>query len=319
MHRGVALAVLLFSLTTTARSEAIRGGVLDHVTDAVLLTSPGKGLCTGVAISEDVVLTAAHCFAEDLAAGCATPYPITRAAPEIAPGTRVFLTDAHDAPRAIEVVEIVGLDGVDILCGHDIVALRVARPLDVTPLVPRLDRAPAIGEGVSVVGFGEHEPHDKSSTGVRRRRDDARITELGRGTSIARGRSTRRDFVVDEGACSGDSGGPALDRSGKILGLMSRGDVDSCSEVTYTRLDHHAVWLRAVVTRSAAERGVDPPSWAVAPLARPEEPAQEEPSAPPIEEASCAMGTTSRAPSSVVALAFALVFGLVSARRARRG
>src|SRR5204863_5796765 len=97
---------------------------------------------------------------------------------------------------------------------------------------------------------------------------------------------------VDLGACSGDSGGPALDGDGRILGIMSRGRADSCSEVTYTRLDRHASWLRAVVVRASKERGVDPPGWAVQPLGMPTNDDDEEVSVEPAspDASSCTAG-----------------------------
>src|SRR5689334_21383326 len=84
MRRGMlvwsGLLIVLATLTSARRADAIRGGSIDRTTDAVVLATPGKAVCSGVAIAPDVVITAAHCLADDLGDGCSTPYPVTRAA-----------------------------------------------------------------------------------------------------------------------------------------------------------------------------------------------------------------------------------------------
>jgi secreted trypsin-like serine protease len=82
-------------------------------------------------------------------------------------------------------------------------------------------------------------------------RAGVKITKVGRTKhEDGRWRTVDGDFVVDIGPCPGDSGGPALDQDGKLIGVMSRGHESTCTEMIYTRVDHHATWLTGLIEAS---------------------------------------------------------------------
>ena len=65
----------------------------------------------------------------------------------------------------------------------------------------------------------------------------------------------------DHGVCNGDSGGPALDRQGFVIGVTSRGPA-GCEAPIYGGLQGHAPWIRAVAQHAAQEASIAVPPWA---------------------------------------------------------
>ena len=259
---------------TRTSAQAIKGGEPDS-TAAVVLAGHRDLQCTGFLVADDVLLTAAHCAAVTEGKGCGA-YPTTFKTPK---QLLVYAgNDVADAKgRYLEVAKVVPIGGADGLCGHDIVALVLARPAGIVAFEPRLDDAPVEGEHVSLLGFGYLSPTDPESTGVRRKLGGT-ITNVGaREGSSTYGPGTDTDFAVDAGPCAGDSGGPALDSRGRVLGVMSRGNSALCEQMTYTRLDSHRDWLTATVRDAAQARGASPPAWAA--LSAPSSPPATEPPA----------------------------------------
>ncbi|HET9955472.1 MAG TPA: trypsin-like serine protease, partial [Polyangiaceae bacterium] len=60
--------------------------------------------------------------------------------------------------------------------------------------------------------------------------------------------------------CEGDSGGPALDADGKVVGVVSRSG-DACEEPVYGTVTAWRDLIIRVAKRAATLGGYEPPSW----------------------------------------------------------
>jgi hypothetical protein len=63
----------------------------------------------------------------------------------------------------------------------------------------------------------------KDDVGLRRSRSDVVVESVGAVNEDGRVKSTATEWVADIGPCGGDSGSPALDGAGLLIGIMSRG------------------------------------------------------------------------------------------------
>jgi len=248
-------------------SAAIEDGYLDHIDRAVvglaILGSTGSlaRTCSGVLVAPDVVLTAQHCIAD-------SPEMIhcdsSAFGPEVEP-LHVFATTSAEMwggeatwTRAREVFTPPGSAAV---CGRDIAMVVLSRPLpedQATPLDPRIDHAPEEGEPYSAVGFGNTSGEDDNA-GVRRRRDGLKVECVGYrcGTSE---QVAGNEWRGDAGSCNGDSGGPAIDEDGRVLGITSRGP-SGCSDPIYGALTAHRLWIVEHASRAAETAGYEAPAW----------------------------------------------------------
>jgi hypothetical protein len=254
--------------------QAVLDGTIDEDSDAVMIAGHQLGggeMCSSFLFMPDVVLTALHCLTTDAQTGpiqCAGDDATIRTQ-LIAPNdTLVLQADSFDDPsyRYHEVAELHTLPDASALptCGNDVVAVRLVDPIDdVEPLALSLAAAPVVNDSLSIVGFGASPPSDPQSVGTRRRRDDVMVAAVGvqqdeDGDVV----TTASEFIIDAGACPGDSGSPAFDVSGRVVGVMSRGNTSTCELMVYDDVATHAAWLRGLAADSADRLNIEVPAWA---------------------------------------------------------
>jgi MYXO-CTERM domain-containing protein len=69
------------------------------------------------------------------------------------------------------------------------------------------------------------------------------------------------EFRGTSGVCEGDSGGPALDLAGKVVGVVSRGGAQ-CSRPIYGSINAWRELIQRVALEAAEAGGYDAPFWA---------------------------------------------------------
>jgi hypothetical protein len=206
--------------------------------DAIVRVVSAGVACSGTLIAEDQVLTAHHCVAERTDDGAIAGRDV------VPKEIRVEVGGDYLPWDEVRVRELITPS-----CGHaagvgDIAILVLARRLEGAPVIGvRLDAGPAARESVRPVGFGRCA---LSEAGVRRHeRLGGRVQSI---------RPTR--FQLEASICPGDSGGPALDADGRVLGVISASAMDGSEETRdrteFTRLD---AWRGVFATARAVAEG----------------------------------------------------------------
>ena len=216
---------------------------VDAVGDAdyVVRVVAGDVTCSGTLIQEDQVLTAHHCVADRSRLG-----EVMRS--NVHPNwIRVELGGDYLPWGEVGVREVVAPP-----CGYsagdgDIAILVLERRLvGVATLVPRLGRAPQLGETVEPVGFGRC---PLSADGIRRR---ARIG--GAVDTVKAGR-----FRLSASICPGDSGGPGISQTGELVGVISASAMDGSERTVgqseFTRVDR---WRSVFANAELVADGIPP-------------------------------------------------------------
>lgn len=202
--------------------------------------------CTASLIAPDVVLTALHCVTHNVATNfsCTPDGMLATQPPQGVIGT---LYDASTVkisvggtpkttPDAIG-VKVFG-SGTTQICRGDIAVVVLDRELDQPSLTLSFNRRVRRGEMLRLVGFGG----DGMTDSLRHTRSGARITDVGADAKAkADGIAAPYTFAATEGACLGDSGGPAFsEETGAIVGVYSISAAASCTALgvrnTYTQV-----------------------------------------------------------------------------------
>jgi Trypsin len=200
----------------------------------VMVVDPHGDLCTGTALTRDLVLTAAHCVARNERYEV-RPYQtdVTFAVRSVALHPR-FDRESYAVSRATADVALIKLTGV--------------LPDVVVPAALAAPRRVHVGETLTIAGFGTVAAGGARGLGVPRM---AKLTVTGNPGSLQirlydkATRNTRPGL----GACTGDSGAPAYDGEGPlIIGVVSwstaAGDEEGCGGLTgVTPLLLYRAWI----------------------------------------------------------------------------
>jgi S1-C subfamily serine protease len=171
---------------------------------AVMVLNSRGGVCSGVVIAPDVVLTAAHCVA-----GTAEFRVHWRGED----GQPVLITPAARVVHPLYVSNSV----VERRRSIDLALLRVPGDLPGRFGPVALSSAPpAKGAPVTLGGYGVAREGDARSTGTFRSVDLAVVEPYGRSTILLWATGAR-----GAGGCEGDSGGPMADATGVVTAVTS--------------------------------------------------------------------------------------------------
>ncbi|MBI2892741.1 MAG: S1 family peptidase [Deltaproteobacteria bacterium] len=198
------------------RRQAILNGDLDRDDPSVVMLWV-DGLCTGSVIGAQHVLTARHCI-EGLDVGGIEIY--SGFDPLSGDGEALALAgDVADARLPPDAEADLGMLITSVDLGLD--------PLSFS----RDEDDPQIGSEVRAVGYGQYTDDD----GDDRKREGSGWVDDHWGSV----------FLTTANTCFGDSGGPAFDLGGTIVGVTSGGTEEQCSagQDIYTTVGYYSDWI----------------------------------------------------------------------------
>jgi hypothetical protein len=241
--------------------RSIVGGDLDtghnSVFGMVIRDGEAATSCTATLLAPNLLLTARHCVSQGVErevicgqAGFGETHPAEQVFVTNAPQFRA--TDNWRKARQI----FVPSEGDDT-CGFDVALVVLATNVSnaiAQPSVPRIDAEVVQGEPYVAVGYGVS---DDGRSGNRMVRSGLSV---GCGPGSCGFGVQGTEFVGDTGVCEGDSGGPALDAAGKVVGVVSRG-AENCSFPIYASVSAWREFIFEVAIEAAHMGGYPVPFW----------------------------------------------------------
>ena len=248
-----------------ARMDAeIAGGDLDldHAAVFQLYTRWDEGVsaCTATLIAPNLLLTARHCISP----GARTDIQCGMAAlgDAVSGGSVIVTNDPVPGSNSLfyRAADVRVIPDNNDACGWDValVILQESVPqAQAVPAIPRIDRGAEPGEPYVAIGYGVNASGEAN---------EGRMLLSGLEVRCSTGCDRRyqvasNEFLGDTGICSGDSGGPALDAQGKVIGVVSRGS-DPCATPIYGSVAAFHDFIIDTAFDAAASGGYPAPFWA---------------------------------------------------------
>lgn len=283
-HFVIAAALLTFACGVTPqdgekeKTAAASAPIIDGTASTaeqdsvVLIVIGGRGGCTGTLVAPNLVLTARHCVTEtDGGALCktdGTPYDGGGLGSNY-PASSLLVYKGQlagslegDPSKASAKGKQLIVESTSTYCDADVAFILLDRNVS-APVAPiRLREGAREGETVTAVGWGLTE--DGRSPAKRLQRTGIKVEAVGplswdSATDIGLAKS---EFMIGEGICSGDSGGPAFASTGAVVGVVSRGGngergggADSCIGSSTIGIYTHLANKRTLVERAFKASG----------------------------------------------------------------
>lgn len=259
--------------------SAIIGGKLDTTHRGVvsLLKRVQGGYypaCSGTLLTQNLVLTAHHCVAGlDSPDGASVECGATKFTKTEAASTMLVSVEAnvgHEGLDPFRVSQVWVPEGNSDVCGRDIALMLLSGsgvPASVaTPIEPSLEKELSADEVFSAIGYGLQDPGDETGETSGHRMTVTNAQVFCEGNACGTDLVLEGEFIADSPVCSGDSGGPALDGSGRVSGVTSRGD-QKCTVGIYSGVSAWRDFIVEKTFEAAASGHYTPPTWAGKPPA----------------------------------------------------
>jgi hypothetical protein len=235
----------------------------NFVVEVVHPVAAGAYVCSGSLVAPNLVLTARHCVSSTPDEGFSCDQSGSGSdggaiGADYDPST-VYIFAGTAAPTLATEPSAIATrffhDDATNICNHDLALIELGTPITTSPIATLdLDTRPTAGQPITAVGWGV--TSDGGTPSERQQRTGVAILGIGPSIDAEGYELASSEFDVGESICEGDSGGPALNASDAVIGVVSRGGNESTSTSTNPAVSCLGATTVNLYTETAAFREV---------------------------------------------------------------